>query len=85
MPKHLFHLWDKPPTLIKETTIGYTACGRKVERAEMTRFPDDCTCKACLARALPKESAPAADQGAVPKPHNSQPRDQKQGAGDDDH
>lgn len=85
MLKHLFHLWDKSPQLIKETAIGYTACGRKVVRAEMTRFKDDCTCKACRARAGPKENAPADDRGAsFPKPHNSKSVI-KPGASDNDH
>jgi hypothetical protein len=61
---HLFHLWDKSPQLIKETAIGFTACGRKVPRAEMTRHVDDCNCPRCLQRVAQKE-APAQDRGAV--------------------
>jgi hypothetical protein len=67
---HLFHLWDKSPRLIKETAVGYTACGQKVPREKMSRFVDDASCPACLARAAQKENAPtvAADRGAVSKP-----------------
>jgi hypothetical protein len=49
-------LWDKPASLIKCTAVGYTLCNRRVERAQMTRFPDDASCAACLARVAQKEN-----------------------------
>jgi len=73
MATHLFHLWDKSPTLIRETAVGYTLCNKKVPRAEMTRFPEDADCRACLAR-VAKENAPGDDRGAVHDLHTTPDR-----------
>jgi len=81
-PMHL-HLLFHMPKALEGVSIGYSMCGRRVPRAQLTKWIDDTTCPACLQR-VQKESAPAEDQSAVPKPHNSK-LVIKQGASDDDH
>jgi hypothetical protein len=55
---HLHHLFDVPKAL-EGVSIGYAMCGRRVPRAQLTKFKDDTTCPACLARVAQKENAPA--------------------------
>ena len=69
---------------LERVSIGYGMCGRRVPRAQLTKFVDDANCPACLARVAEKE-APGEDRGAVTKSQNSLPRNHKQGANDDEH
>jgi hypothetical protein len=52
---HLHHLFDVPKAL-EGVAIGYAMCGKRVPRAQLTKFKDDTTCAACLARLTPKEN-----------------------------
>jgi hypothetical protein len=58
---HLHHLFDVPKAL-QGVSIGYGMCGKRVPRAQLTRFVDDTTCAACLER---QKKAPAHDRGEV--------------------
>jgi hypothetical protein len=68
---HLHHLFDVPRAL-ERVSAGYGMCGKKVSRAQLTRFKDDCTCSRCLDQAQKK--APAHDRGEASESQHIAPK-----------
>lgn len=63
---HLFHLYHvkAPPApsgagMLRETSIGYSVCGQRLPRAELTAFIEDTECPVCIERAKPTENGNA--------------------------
>ena len=42
--------WSRNPKLVRETTLGITVCGQKVQNDQLTAHLADTTCRACLAK-----------------------------------
>lgn len=47
---HLYWAWNKR-WLFEGVTVGYTLCGKRLPRKDLTVFPEDATCKTCLKEA----------------------------------
>jgi hypothetical protein len=45
--KHLYHLFKRPPHYLTMTSIGFSLCGKRLPRKQLTRHPDDTTCPKC--------------------------------------
>ena len=43
--------WSRNPKLVRETTLGITVCGVKVQNDQLTAHLADTTCRACLEKA----------------------------------